>query len=93
MSKGIIVVDKMSVNCRNIRGDKNGCPFGGMVCQINKEDVMEHVKNGTKPNWCPIKPMPERKALTGDLSNVTKMGEELVKVGWNECLEKIEDGG
>ena len=93
MSKGIIVVDKIPVNCRNIRGDENGCPFGGMVCQINKEDVMEHVKNGTRSDRCPINPMPERKALTGDLSNVTKMGEELVKAGWNECLEKIEDGG
>lgn len=57
MAKGIIVVDEIPGNCRNIRGDKNGCPYGGMFCQIKIEDVMEHVKSGTKPDWCPIKPM------------------------------------
>lgn len=29
MGKGIIVVD-IPKSCRNIRGDKNGCTFGGM---------------------------------------------------------------
>lgn len=55
MSKGMIVVDKIPENCRNIRGDKEkGCPFGGMECQVKQKDVMEHVKEGTKPDWCPI---------------------------------------
>lgn len=54
MSKGIIVVDKIPENCRNIRGEKEkGCPFGGMVYQIKQEDVMKHIEDGTKPDWCP----------------------------------------
>lgn len=53
MAKGIIVVD-VPENCRNIRGDEKGCPFGGMACQIKQEDVMKHVSEGTKPDWCPI---------------------------------------
>ena len=62
MAKGIIVLDKIPQTCQHIRGNKEGgCPFGGMVCQICDKDVMEHVKNGTKPDWCPIKQMPERK--------------------------------
>lgn len=79
MAKGIIVLDEIPGNCSNIRGDENGCPYGGMVCQITGIDVMEHVIKGTKPDWCPIRIMPERKALTGDLSDITKMGEELVR--------------
>lgn len=63
MAKGYIVVD-MPENCRHIRGDEHGCPFGGMICTIdplNIKDVMQHVKDGTKPNWCPIRPQPERR--------------------------------
>lgn len=39
MAKGIIVLDEIPKNCRNIRGDKNGCPLGGMFCQICDTDV------------------------------------------------------
>lgn len=93
MSKGIILVD-MPERC-------NECKFWFAKatvpieyrCMAEQKNITEKHLNKNKPDWCPIKPMPERKALTGDLSNVTKMGEELVKVGWNECLEKIEDGG
>ena len=55
MAKGIIVLDKIPKNCRMIFTDENGCPCGGMVCRVTYNDVMEHVKNGTKPEWCPIK--------------------------------------
>lgn len=59
MAKGIIVVDKVPENCRNIMGEKEkDCPYGGMECKIAKKDAMEHVKRGTKPDWCPIKPVP-----------------------------------
>lgn len=57
MKKGIIVLDEIPKNCRNIRGDKNGCPLGGMFCQMCDTDVMEHVVHGTKPDLCPIKPL------------------------------------
>lgn len=62
MAKGYIVVD-MPGNCRHIRGDEHGCPFGGMTCNIdplNIRDVMQHLKDGTKPDWCPIKEIPAK---------------------------------
>lgn len=86
MSKGIIVVDKAPENCRNIRGDKNGCPYGGMVCQISQEDVIEHVKNGTKPDWCPIHMMPDK--LESDNRNAHEDFDYVC--GWNDCLSKIK---
>ena len=88
MTKGIIVLNEIPGNCRNIRGDENGCPYGGMVCKISKEDVMEHVKNGTKPDSCPIKPIPERKMCTKSICISTE--EYNQRKGWNACLEEIE---
>ena len=96
MAKGIIVLDEIPGNCSNIRGDENGCPYGGMVCQITGIDVMEHVIKGTKPDWCPIKLMPERFEVCG---KYPKTGEPVpsYKVGWNACLDEIDklckDGG
>ena len=85
MAKGIIVVDKVPQTCQHIRDNKeDGCPYGGMVCQISNEDVMEHVKNGTKPDWCPIKQMPEK-------IEVLKYPHSMkFSRGWNACLNEIE---
>lgn len=83
--KGIIVLDEIPQTCQHIRGNKEGgCPFGGMVCQICDKDVMEHVKNGTKPDWCPIKQMPEK-------IEVLKYPHSMkFSRGWNACLNEIE---
>lgn len=84
MAKGIIVVD-MPETCRHIRGEKEkGCPFGGMVCQVNQRDVMEHLVKGSKPDWCPIKPMPKRTYH----ENYCDGGR--YDKGWNDCLDEIE---
>lgn len=87
MAKGIIVVD-LPKSCRNIRGDENGCPFGGMVCQVKQKDVMNHVVKGTKPDWCPIKEMPSRKQVPGCFFMMDEVyGKE---IGFNDCLDEIE---
>lgn len=60
VSKGIIIVDKIPQTCQHIRGNKEeGCPFGGTVCQITRNDVFYHSRFGSKPDWCPIRPLPE----------------------------------
>lgn len=85
MAKGIIVVD-LPKSCRNIRGDENGCPFCGMVCQVKQKDVMKHVENGTKPDWCPIKSLEDMK----DNKDYTLLATEHFRKGWNECIDEIE---
>ena len=93
MAQGIIVVD-MPETCRHIRGEKEkGCPFGGMVCQVTQRDVMEYLVKGSKPDWCPIRPIPEKKPLTGIVSSAKAVGDELVRAGWNACLDEIEGNG
>lgn len=85
MAKGIIVVDDIPVICAE-------CDFASLKCggKYIWCDVKKEFCNNSKPDWCPIKQIPERKALTGDVSNTTKMGEELVRVGFNACLDEIE---
>lgn len=91
MKEGIIVVDKIPKNCRNIKGDKYvGCPFGGMVCQITQKDVMSHVVKGTKPEWCPIKQIPEKKMCS--MSICIDKEEYNKRKGWNECVDQLLNG-
>lgn len=93
MAKGIIVVDKIPQNCRNIRGDtERGCPHGGMVCQITGRDVMHHLETGIKPDWCPIQPMPEKKPLTGEVGSPRDVLEEVLRAGYNTCINEILKG-
>ena len=95
--KGIIVVDKVPQTCQHIRGNKeSGCPFGGMVCQIRDTDVTEHVVHGTMPDWCPIKPLPDKLPehepvayKDSDDSWVSRMKRLPEHCGWNACLDVI----
>ena len=42
----------------------------------------------TIPNWCPLKPLPER-----HIAPKTATGYEIgYEDGWNECLDKIAGG-
>ena len=95
--KGIIVVDKVPQTCQHIRGNKeSGCPFGGMVCQIRDTDVTEHVVHGTMPDWCPIKPLPDKLpehepvAYKDNDDNWTSRMKRLPEhCGWNACLDVL----
>lgn len=89
MGKGIIIVD-IPKSCRNIHGDKNGCTFGGMVCQIKHEDVMKHVENGTKPSWCPIREMPVRLEEINYPHSMNDYQMKGFSRGFNACLDKLE---
>lgn len=95
--KGIIVVDKVPQTCQHIRGNKeSGCPFGGMVCQIRDTDVTEHVVHGTMPDWCPIKPLPDKLPehepvayKDSDDNWVSRMKRLPEHCGWNACLDVL----
>ncbi len=87
MEKGFVIIDEIPKKC-------DGCPFcnssfGKIVCnhQIRKiKDI------NIRPNWCPIKPMPERKPerLTSEyeFGNLGKAFE----TGWNACIKQIAGG-
>lgn len=82
MAKGIIVMD-VPETC----GDCACCQYDGQYdryCGVNGEDLMNIDWNGEKPDWCPIKPMPER-AYHENYCDAGRYDK-----GWNECLDEIE---
>lgn len=87
MSKGYILVD-VPENCRCIRGDEKGCQFGGMVCLVSRRDVMKHISEGTKPDWCPIRELPEEMEVCGKYPQPGKPVPSY-RIGWNDCLKTI----
>lgn len=76
MSKGIIVMD-IPENCED-------CP----CCHTDNYDFYckrngNHVDWEEKPDWCPIRPMPE-KAFHEDYCDNGRYDK-----GWNDCLREI----
>lgn len=61
MKKGMVIVD-MPETCQHKQGNpEHGCDFGGATCRITHEDVSQYVRDGTKPEWCPVKEITGRK--------------------------------
>ena len=76
MSKGFIMMD-MPENCED-------CP----CCHTDDYDFYckrngNHVDWEEKPDWCPIRPMPE-KAFHEDFCDNGRYDK-----GWNDCLREI----
>ena len=96
MAKGYIVLD-MPKSCRHIKGDEDGCPFGGTECRVNPldlQDVMEHVANGTKPEWCPIQPDVITNSLAELINDYGDNGTFFVKgkeIYAKDLLKELED--
>ena len=85
MSKSILVIDTPE-SCREckIRFDdeySNWCSYDNP----EPNGVFEYVKNGNKPDWCPLKEVPDK--LEGDNSIRYQWGD--YEDGWNNCLAEI----
>lgn len=80
--KAILVLDKMPKSCANCRLKR------GLFCGENGNSLYDYIhyndKPSDKPDWCPLRPLPERKPK--DNSNEVNLGFEL---GWNACLDEI----
>ena len=90
MSKGIVLVDIPEYCDR--------CPFevcGGDKYYCNIYESLTFAMQATpltdrqiKPDWCPIKPMPER------VNHENYCDGGRYDKGWNECLDELlKDGG
>lgn len=76
MAKGIIIVD-VPENCRD-------CKFRNLadLC-LDELDVIEYRNNKNKPDWCPVRPIPER-ANHRDYCDNGRYDK-----GWNDCLNEV----
>ena len=84
MSKSVLVIDTPE-NCRS-------CMYIGTFryfCRINCKDIEDA---SVKPDWCPLKPLPEKMKLTGVYGREYFQSNGKMpsyKIGWNDCLREI----
>lgn len=90
--KAILVIDmpKCCAECPLMLWDAES-EYYGACCPTLKEDncvadsYKENENKGTKPNWCPLKPMPKK---TGQ-KPYCRTKQECVNLGWDACIEEI----
>ena len=82
MAKAILIMDDMPECCAD-------CHCGyferdtkelNLVCGATGEDA----NNAGKPDWCPLRELPERKKLT-----YNNLCADCEVSGWNDCLDEI----
>lgn len=91
MSKSILVIDtpercSMCKFMRNTNEEYHYCRVLGFDYQL--DDYMKSTPKG-KPDWCPLKPMPERKKFSFSYDDI----EAGKKIGFNACIDEILEGG
>ena len=87
MSKAILVTD-MPKNCFDCRFQEMGfCEAVHSVGEMIPDDDLE-----SKPDWCPLREIPEKLPLQGDVSDLQKMLEEMRRASWNACIDSIGGG-
>ena len=42
----------------------------------------------SRPDWCPLKPLPEKKEYIVPIDNVESQ-KDIIAVGWNACIDEI----
>lgn len=87
MGKALLVLDETVEKCMD-------CPcYNETVCYCNPIDrnVRDAVNAGTKPDWCPLIPMPERKEVMrcGGSFNIFDYEQKGRQEGWNDCIDAI----
>lgn len=59
--------------------------------KCNASEHEEYIKEDEKPNWCPIKPIPEKMKFYGKYPQRDGFLPS-VKIGWNNCIDEILKG-
>lgn len=82
MSKSVLVMDTPE-NCGK-------CKFvSGFWCRAMGGRRVPN--NDVIPNWCPLKPLPERKEYIVPIDNIESQ-KDIIAVGWNACINTITGG-
>lgn len=88
MGKCVLVMDMPS-----------SCDMCRLASLVGREEVMCAVDRMAtrkyadackdKPDWCPLRNLPKKKVLSGDVADIQKMGKELIDIGYNACIDEL----
>ena len=89
MSKSVLVIDTPE-SCRSCY--LRGFTLALQYCKVESE----HIKDtSVKPDWCPLKPLPDKMKLTGLYGREYFQSNGKMpsyKIGWNDCIDEITGG-
>ncbi len=89
MSKSILVLDTPN-SCRNCPLRVDSYAHYELCAGTRVKNIVNsYRKAGTKPEWCPLKPLPSYKDLKPDNSLESQLSYQFNQ-GYNSCLEDIE---
>lgn len=87
MAKAVLVMD-MPESCDRCRFKLN-VPYNRNYCYINQNSCDKECR---KPDWCPLRELPERET---EMTDADDLGKDYVRGtmdGWNACLDEITGG-
>lgn len=99
MSKSVLVIDTPE-NCLDCRFCYESDEGVEACCSISDDDKdtsltkkidCEYGYCQGKPDWCPLKPLPEKKEYV-DPTSSAKAKKNIIAVGWNTCINMIVKG-
>ena len=87
MSKAVLVID-MPSSCEECILRNEGACFP-VSKQTSICGVYYTMKEGRKPDWCPLKPMPSKKPTIGKESDNDIL---CMNAGYNACIDELLKG-
>ena len=91
MSKAVLVMDMPSSCMKCPIGQNESIPLETCIrCTLGK--CVIDAETETRPDWCPLIELPEKKVLSGDVADIQKMGKELIDIGYNACIDELLKG-
>lgn len=85
MSKSVLVIDTPKYCALCVLRSGVHHPF----CRVNNRDITDL---SIRPDWCPLKPLPEKKEYINSNSNI-EATKNIAAAGWNACIDEITGGG
>ena len=86
MKKSVLLMDvpEKCLDCNLCVLDMDG----SISCYYNKREICSNVgENNSRPEWCPLRPLPDRKEITETYKWEDRLPS--FKCGWNWCLDEI----
>lgn len=90
----VLLLDEISESCKTcpiMFEEGYGCYCSYKRDENPEESVDKYVEDETKPKWCPLKPLPEKKSRTKEKDPKTVYSFNAYFIdGWNACLDAIK---